>query len=103
MNEFDTMIKVLALILIFLLELKFSQYLDVYQTPGKLGHYLTMTRYPGKIDFEELSVCLRYTTQEDVYVLSCSPQMEGLRVANQVFREYHKPGLDFDGQRKRKQ
>ena len=54
--------KVLTLNLIFLLELKCSQYLDVYQTPGKLGHYLRMTKYPGKNDFEELSVCLRYTT-----------------------------------------
>ena len=78
MNELDTAIKISTLILIFLSKVKCNQYLDVYQTPGKWGHYLRMTKNPGKNDFEELSVCLRYTAQENISVLSWYPQMEGL-------------------------
>ena len=55
----DTTIKIWTLILIFSVKVKCTQFLDVYQTPGKWGHYLRMTKYPGKNDFEELSVCLR--------------------------------------------
>ena len=60
MNELDTVIKISTLISIFLSTVKCNQYLDVYQTPGKWGHYLRMTNNPGKREFEELSVCLRY-------------------------------------------
>ena len=66
MNELDTgtLIKISTIILMFLSKVICDQYLDVYQTPGKWGHYLRMTKNPGKNDFEELSVCLRYTVQD---------------------------------------
>ena len=34
--------------------------MDVYETPGKFGSYLSMTRHPGPTDFNELTVCLRF-------------------------------------------
>ena len=71
MNELDTgtLIKISTIILIFLSKVICDQYLDVYQTPGKWGHYLRMTKNPGRNDFEELSVCLRYTVQASVDTL----------------------------------
>ena len=68
MNELDTAIKISTLILIFLSKVKCNLSLDVYQTPGKWGHYLRMTNNPGKREFEELSVCLRYFYIQDVLI-----------------------------------
>ena len=34
--------------------------IDVYSSPGTFEDYLKMTKHPGKTDFPEISVCLRY-------------------------------------------
>ena len=59
MNELGIAINLVNVLLMLLSTIKCNEDLDVYQTPGKLGHYLRMTKHPGKDNFEELSVCLR--------------------------------------------
>ena len=46
--------------LVLIMRLIFSSTMDVYETPGKFGSYLSMTRHPGPTDFNELAVCLRF-------------------------------------------
>ena len=45
---------------VLIMRLIFSSTMDVYETPGKFGSYLSMTRHPGPTDFNELAVCLRF-------------------------------------------
>ena len=52
------LLKAIVIVSIFLCDS-----MDVYQTPGTTGSYLSMTRHPGPTDFNEISVCLRYAMQ----------------------------------------
>ena len=45
----------------------FSNTMDVYETPGKFGSYLSMTRHPGPTDFNKLAVCLRF----EILIIMC--------------------------------
>ena len=51
----------IAIILFFQCFSLNCQNIDVYEFPGLENNILEMTRHPGQTDFEEISLCLRFS------------------------------------------
>lgn len=49
------------ILLIFYSTVLKCQNIDVYEFPGLENNILEMTRHPGQTDFEEISLCLRFS------------------------------------------